>query len=52
MLGCWGDKDGDIGCGGLGKEMALVVWERRWRWWCGKGDGVGGVGFVTKEELY
>ena len=27
MLGCWGIKEGDINCGGLEKQMKLVVWE-------------------------
>ena len=27
MLGCWGCKEGDISCGGLEKEMELVVWK-------------------------
>ena len=34
----------------------LVCW--RWKegyiyklWWCGKGDGVGGVGVMVKKEL-
>ena len=27
MLGCWGRKEGYISCGGLEKEMELVVWE-------------------------
>ena len=30
----------DISCGGLEKEMELVVWKRRWSWWCGSyGEG-------------
>ena len=33
---------------GLKKEMELVVWKRRWSWWCRKGDGVGGVGVMVK----
>ena len=26
VLGCWGWREGDLGCGGLEKEMELVVW--------------------------
>ena len=27
MLGCFRLKEGDISCGGVEKEMELVVWE-------------------------
>ena len=27
MLGCWGLRERDKSCGGLEKEMELVVWE-------------------------
>ena len=30
VLGCWGWREGDIGCGGLEKETEFVVWEL-WR---------------------
>ena len=44
--------EGDLSCGGLQKEMELVVWKRRWSWWSGKGDGVGGVKFMVKDEMH
>ena len=35
-------------------QGARMQWMKGWRyklWWSGKGDGVGGVGVMVKEEL-
>ena len=34
-----------------GTRMLEMKWRRYKLWWSGKGDGIGGVGVMVKEEL-
>ena len=36
---------------GKGARMLVIKGRRYKLWWSGKGDGVGGVGVMVKEEL-
>ena len=37
---------------GQGARMLRMKRKRHKLCWCGKGDGVGGVGVMVKQELY